>query len=143
MTLKDKTLFISGGSRGWRIPTGAGEDLETELRRFLRATFRAVSRETGPVLAALMAEAQRDKPFATEFRKRLIDVRREALRNLLTRARDRGELNRESNLDLLADIVYGTMWYRLLVGHAKLDDRLADSLAQLVTTIGGTGPAPA
>jgi len=95
------------------------------------------------VLAALIAEAQRDKPFATEFRERLIDVRREALRTLLARARDRGELNPEVNLELLADVVYGTMWYRLLVGHAKLDDRLADSLAQLVTTIGGTGRAPA
>ncbi|WP_327296642.1 TetR-like C-terminal domain-containing protein [Streptomyces sp. NBC_01197] len=42
----------------------------------------------------------------------------------------RGELRADQDLDLLmVDQVYGVFWYRFLLGHAPLNDTVADSLA--------------
>ncbi|MFJ5834249.1 TetR-like C-terminal domain-containing protein [Streptomyces sp. NPDC093089] len=60
------------------------------------------------------------------------------------RGLDRGELPAGADLELAADQVFGTFWYRLLVGHAPLDpaeaahhaDRVLDGLT------GRTPPGP-
>ena len=35
----------------------------------------------------------------------------------------------DADLDMLADMAYGVLYYRLLVGHAPLDEEAARSLA--------------
>ena len=45
-----------------------------------------------------------------------------------------------ADLDLLVDIAYGVLWYRLLIGHAPLDERAArDVAAHLVAAGRGAG----
>jgi Tetracyclin repressor-like, C-terminal domain len=41
----------------------------------------------------------------------------------------RGELAADADLDMLVDMAYGVIYYRLLVGHAPLDRTAARSLA--------------
>jgi hypothetical protein len=68
------------------------------------------------------------------------------LRTLLERGQVSGDLCANANLDLLVDVFYGVLWYRLLVGHAPLDPRAARDLAAHLITAGGpgaAGPAPA
>ena len=72
--------------------------------------------------------------------------RRAALRALLGRGQVSGDLCANANLDLLVDVFYGVLWYRLLVGQAPLDPRAARDLATHLITAGGPGaegPAPA
>lgn len=71
-------------------------------------------------LRGLMAEAQLDPAFEEPFRQ-WVESRRAVVRELLTRGLDRGELPAGADLELAADQVFGTFWYRLLVGHAPLD----------------------
>ena len=52
---------------------------------------------------------------------------------LFERAGARGELPGAVNVELLLDVVYGVLWYRLLVEHEPLDDAVARDLAALVT----------
>ena len=54
--------------------------------------------------------------------------RRAALRALLGRGLASGDLPAHANVDLLVDIAYGMLWYRLLIGHAPLDARAARDL---------------
>jgi hypothetical protein len=51
------------------------------------------------------------------------------LRALLERGRASGDPLADADLDLLVDVAYGVLWYRLLIGHAPLDPRAARDLA--------------
>jgi AcrR family transcriptional regulator len=62
---------------------------------------------------------------------------RAALRALLERGQDAGELAPDADLDMLVDMAYGVLYYRLLVGHARLDEKAAGSLAAELTRSAG------
>jgi hypothetical protein len=60
-------------------------------------------------------------------------VRRSALRALLERGRAAGEVPADADLDMLVDMAYGVLYYRLLIGHSPLDEKAARSLAAELT----------
>ena len=60
-------------------------------------------------------------------------IRRAALHALLERGREAGELAPGADLDMLVDMAYGVLYYRLLVGHAALDEAAARSLGAELT----------
>lgn len=104
--------------------------LEKDLDVFLAASFRLLNgpQGTASVLRGLMAEAQLDPDFAPRFA-RFIDARREMLTTIFRR-HVRGKKNA---VEAAVDMAYGTLWYRLLIGHAKLDRELASDLARLIS----------
>jgi AcrR family transcriptional regulator len=111
-----------------RIPPQDSGPLERDLRRFIRRTVADLHARSGPLVARLMAEAQLDEAFATGFRD-FLALRRQALREVLERARERGEIGPEVDLDLRVEIAFGTIWYRVLSRHAPLSRRFADELS--------------
>jgi len=105
--------------------------LADDLLAFLTETFR--QRGQRPVLVGLMAQALLDPVFATAFRERFLFGRRAELRRILGRAAARGEISPEVEPELLIDVVYGVLWYRLLLDHAPLDEEAGRQLAALVS----------
>jgi AcrR family transcriptional regulator len=79
-------------------------------------------------LRQVVAEAQHDEHVASVLADFTV-VRRAALRALLERGQAAGELAADADLDMLVDMAYGVLYYRLLVGHAPLDEKAASSLA--------------
>jgi AcrR family transcriptional regulator len=79
-------------------------------------------------LRQIVAEAQHDEHVARVLAD-FTAVRRAALRALLERGRAAGELAADADLDMLVDMAYGVLYYRLLIGHAPLDEKAARSLA--------------
>ena len=69
--------------------------------------------------------------------------RRAALRALLERGVASGDIAATADLDMLADLAYGFLWYRLLIGHAPLDARAARDLAAHLIAAGEAGSGPA
>lgn len=106
-----------------------GADLES----YLAATFAAAER-AAPLLRSAMAEAQRD-PRAAEGMRQFTAARREELRHLLQAGQSRGELPGDTDLDLLIDLAYGLLWYRILIGHAPLTADVAARLTRTLTTV--------
>jgi AcrR family transcriptional regulator len=104
--------------------------LPEDLMAFLTATFR--ERGQRKILVGLMAEALLDPAFATAFRERFLFTRRAALRQILDRAVERGEIAAGVDPELLIDVVYGVVWYRLMVGHAPLDEPAGRDLTDLL-----------
>ncbi|MGW4792979.1 TetR/AcrR family transcriptional regulator [Nonomuraea sp. NPDC004297] len=104
--------------------------LPADLAAFLQATFR--QRGQRPTLVGLMAQALLDPVFATAFKEKFLFRRRAALRVVMTRAAERGEIAPGTDVELLLDVVYGVLWYRLLLDHAPLDERAGEQLAALV-----------
>ncbi|MER6299319.1 TetR/AcrR family transcriptional regulator [Kitasatospora sp. NPDC001539] len=106
--------------------TGA---LRSDLRAFVATTFAAAQRgTTASALRTVVREAARD-PHLAELMQTFTATRRTALRDLLARGRERGELAADADLDLIVDQVYGVFWYRFLLGHAPLDGTVAEHLA--------------
>lgn len=103
--------------------------LRADLVAFLSATFR--QRGQRPLLVGLMAQAVLDPAFAAAFKQRFLFARRAALRSVLDRAVSRGEVATSVDLELLIDVVYGVLWYRLLL-DLDLGESDGDALADLV-----------
>lgn len=115
------------------IATPDTGSLPQDLIEFLIATFR--QRGQRPVLIGLMAQALLDPVFAQAFRDRFLFGRRAELRRILDRAAARGEIAPDTDPELLIDVVYGVLWYRLLLDHAPLDDLAGHQLANLVLKV--------
>lgn len=83
-------------------------------------------------LGGLVAECQADPELAVLFRENVIAAKRKALTTVFQRGIARGEVHPEVDVDVLVDLVYGPMWYRLLISAAPLDEDFAHALARSV-----------
>jgi len=105
-----------------------------DLRAFLQASYLLSNRpEIANLLRSLMAEAQINPAFGVRFRELFLERRREALFVITDRARQRGDLPGRPDPGVVADIVFGTIWYRVLATRQPFDTRLADDLVALLT----------
>ena len=115
------------------VPIPAEDSYAADLRAFLDASFAiGRKRQVVDVLRALMAEAQVDAAFGERFRERFLKRRREALGEVIDRARKRGDLPAVPSARAVPEIVFGVVWYRLLATGAPLDRRLVDELVALL-----------
>lgn len=113
------------------IPLTDTGSLVGDLRLFLRATAAAVDPTTLRLLRTLAAAAADDTGFAHLVRDRFIARRRAAVMQILERGVARGELRRADVL-ITTDLVYGSLWYRIIFDIAPLDDSWADAVARAV-----------
>lgn len=102
------------------------------LRDFLRQSMQAITAGAGTHLRFLMAQAQQDEAFRVRFRENFTAERRKVLRSIFQDAVERGQLDERQNLDILVDMVFGAMWYRLMLGHMPMDAFFADELTDAV-----------
>jgi AcrR family transcriptional regulator len=105
-----------------------------DLRGDLRAIAASFSQNLGDtavgrVCVQLIGEAQVDEAFADAYREVFVTQRRAAVRELLERARARGEVAAGVDTELALDMFFGPIWYRRLVRHAPLSRDFAHSLA--------------
>jgi AcrR family transcriptional regulator len=105
--------------------------LKGDLLELVRPTVRALSQRRGPVFKALIAEAQADARFAEAFRTSLMAAHREMVRSIVGRAKLRGEVVFDADDDLAADLIFGPILFRLLNGHAALDETFAFGLVDV------------
>lgn len=89
-------------------------------------------------LRQIVAAAQQDEHVARVLAD-FTAVRRAALRAILERGRASGALAPDADLDMLVDMAYGVLYYRLLVGHAPLDADAGRALAAELTRPGQGG----
>jgi AcrR family transcriptional regulator len=109
-----------------------------DLRIFLLSSVEGWTiGKLGPVVTALMAEAQSDRRFGDLFFRNLISARRAVLKEILARGQTRGELDSKRDLELLADLIYGPLWYRLLLKHAPLDAAFIEDLLRELSIVRG------
>ena len=112
-------------------------ELRSDLLTFIEAAFVAQRQlRFGATMANLVAAVQTEPSLAEAFRNEFIARRRNAVRQILERASQRGELRDPLDIEVAIDGLYGPLFYRLLVGHAPLDKSFAEALtAQLLLGI--------
>lgn len=116
------------------VDTGS---FSADLRVFLRRSVAGAGGRNTRLLAALMAAAQLDDTFAESFRTGFLARRRQALRELLERGRDSGELGVSADPDFLVELVFATLWYRILAHNKPLNRRFADQLTDTLLALAG------
>jgi AcrR family transcriptional regulator len=119
------------------IPVTDQGSYAADLLAFLTASLR-MGRDprVTAILRALMAQAQIDPAFGARFQAAFLARRRAALTVLTDRARARGDLPAGTPPELVADVVFGVIWYRVLARDEPADPRLPARLAALLA-----GPA--
>jgi AcrR family transcriptional regulator len=115
-----------------KLPLPDKGSLRADLEWFFCSAFKRLTFISGPTMRGLMADAVYDPEFLEILREVLIAKRRAALHQVLERGRVRGELSPDADLDVMIDLLFGALWYRLLVQHAKLDSRFARQLVASV-----------
>lgn len=97
----------------------------TNLARFL------TSRE-GKVINELIAEGQFDAKLAEEYRLRYFNPRRLDSRRILERGVQRGELKTDIDIEICMDLIYGPVFYRLLITGEVIDEAFIETLIRYV-----------
>ncbi|MFZ6004505.1 MAG: TetR/AcrR family transcriptional regulator [Actinomycetota bacterium] len=108
-------------------------DLAAELAEPALAQLRLL-RDTrvGTGLKSIIAAAQHDPEVGRVFRERWLVPRRQMALEPIRRAQQRGELPLDADGEAMLDAIFGPIYYRLLAGHAPLDDSLVGALVQMV-----------
>jgi len=117
------------------IPVPDEGGYAADLRAFLTATFRLGSQpQVADALRALMAEAQLNAAFGERFREVFLTHRREALGQIIERARTRGDLSHGLSAGTITDLVFGIVWYRLLATRQPFGAELVAELVHILAT---------
>jgi AcrR family transcriptional regulator len=105
------------------------------LRGDLVEYYRAVVgkfRVDGSIMRAFVAETARNEALGESFRREFLDDRRAAIRDVLTRGIERGELRADADIELLGDLGSALLWHRLAITGAPLTDDLPERIAELI-----------
>ncbi|MGC5326053.1 TetR/AcrR family transcriptional regulator [Brevibacillus sp. SYSU BS000544] len=103
------------------IPVPNHGSVRQDLLEYVQNTCNLLNGPFGSMISTLIVESQFDEDISQLFNKEFISSRREALKSILYKGVDRGEVETSKDLDFLADLCYGPIWYRLLNRHAPLD----------------------
>src|ERR1700692_3375308 len=99
-----------------------------DFRLALRGMVHFYTSESGRAYAQLVGEAQFDPQIGAELRDYLVGSRRKLVRAIWDRGVARGELRAEVDPEVAIDLIFGPAMYRLVAGHAPLDDASADAI---------------
>jgi AcrR family transcriptional regulator len=109
--------------------TGSAErDFTLQLQSAM-AFYRS---SAGRTFGQFLAEGQNDPAFLRLFRERFLAKRRDAVRVIWERGVTRGEIRREIDGEIVLDLIHGPMIYRLLAGHAPIDEKEAAAMVAAV-----------
>jgi AcrR family transcriptional regulator len=112
--------------------TGSALDDFTQQLQSLMAFYKS---PLGKLFGQFIAEGQSDPTFLALFRERFLYARRDAVRILWQRGVLRGEIRKELDSELILDLIYGPMIFRLLAGHGSLCKH--DSIAMVQAIFSG------
>jgi AcrR family transcriptional regulator len=93
---------------------------------------------SGPLMRALVSQAECDPEIARAVRERWLAPRRAVATEILRIGMARGELRPGLDTALVSDLLFAPIYHRLIFGHEPLTDELADRLVDQV--LGGSTP---
>ncbi|MGW4244967.1 TetR/AcrR family transcriptional regulator C-terminal ligand-binding domain-containing protein [Nocardia sp. NPDC004722] len=115
-----------------QVPTPDTGSVRADLHAIIAATFRGAQEpSTAPALRTLLRESAQD-PHLAELLQTFTAQRRDAVHAVLARGQQRGEILADADLGLMVDEFYGVFWYRFFLGHAPIDDAVAERLTDSI-----------
>lgn len=113
-------------------------DLKTQLASVARLLSGA---DFAPVYTGLIAAAQSDEAVSAELVATILRPRIEACRRRLERAQADGQLRTDVDLDDVVELLYGPIYYRLLLHTAPVTpDAIPGVIDRVFAGVGATSP---
>ncbi len=102
------------------------------LSRQVRSVTKFLRGPSGRVVAEMVGEGQADPHILEEFRDRFLTQLLSPAVSILEQGKAAGEFAPGLDTELALDVVYGPIYYRLLVGHRPLDEAFTEALIERV-----------
>jgi AcrR family transcriptional regulator len=108
-------------------------DTRAELTAFVAGAVRVLgSTLMGRVMQGLVSDLAADPELAAAFREQIVGARLAEVRRLVDRGIERGDIRSGVDYELVHDLLFGPVYYRLLLSGAPLDPELADRIVGAV-----------
>ncbi|HEY0804700.1 MAG TPA: TetR/AcrR family transcriptional regulator [Pseudonocardiaceae bacterium] len=129
--------FLAAVRDSMTVPEGLNT---ADALRFQVAAVVTLFRDTasGPLMRALVGQAERDPEIARAIRERWLAPRRAVSVEILRAGMASGEIRPDIDIEVALDQLYAPVYHRLFFGHEPLDDGLADRL--VTQTLAGLAP---
>src|SRR3954453_2892864 len=115
-------------------------DIRAELIAFVDAGVRVLeSTLMGRGMRGLVSDFATDTELGKAFREQVVAVRLAEARRLIERGIERGDISPDVDLELVHELLFGPVYYRLLLSGGPLDDTLAERVVDAV--LAGIAPA--
>ena len=111
------------------VEAGTGKPVACSLVGMLSMVS---SSRVARILTGLAVEMAHNEELAAAVREGLMKPNREVVLATLRRGIDTGELRSDANLDVVADLLVGPMFFRILVSGAEVTPELASETVDLV-----------
>lgn len=108
------------------------DSAEACIRKQVAELIRLLGGFFGKVSADIIAEGQCEPSILEEYRKRYLVNRRSMSTEILERGFATGEFTRRVDPAVLIDLLYGPIYYRLLVRHLPLDQAFGETIVETV-----------
>jgi AcrR family transcriptional regulator len=107
-------------------------DIEADLTAQVRSFIALLAGRAGRVIGELIGQAQTDPELASAFRERYSGPRRALAVEVLSRARERGQIRDDVDPEVVIDQLWGAGYHRLLIPDQPLTDEFASALVRNV-----------
>jgi AcrR family transcriptional regulator len=122
--------YLGGMTERVAMPdTGSAE---TDFKVQLKSVTAFYKSPLGRLFGQFIAEGQSNPGFLALFRERFLYARRDGARVMWRRGVDRGEIRKEIDGEIVLDLIYGPMVFRLLAGHGSLNDHESEAMIEAV-----------
>jgi len=126
-------LYMEGFTEVIREDARSFQD---EVKRYLLATAERLKDPLWrSILCSLMVEGQYDPITDQLLRDRVVSPRRAAGLALLVKAEKSRQIPKGLDHELILDLLFGPLWYRLLFGHGPIDEDFVERLLLQVNPI--------
>ena len=102
--------------------------IRENFRQQLQTLANVFNGILGRTVVALVAESGEDSEIAKAFYTYYLKPRREDAILILERAIAQGEIQAGINLDVVSDMLYGPVYFRILIFKKKVDSKFIDTL---------------
>ena len=107
-------------------------EAKEDFREQMQKIVKLMNSPRGEVLASVIGCGQADEELIAAFRENWLMPRREAAKEIWQRGVERGELKEGIDPEVAIDALYSPLFYRLLLKHQPLTDKLVNELVDVV-----------
>ena len=106
--------------------------IRENFRQQLQTLAKVLNGTLGRTMVSLVAESGEDSEITKSFYTYYLKPRREDAKKVLKHAIDQGQIQAKIDLDVVADMLYGPIYFRILIYKKKVDAEFIDTLVDQV-----------